>query len=138
VKGIGWGIILSLIWVALRIMLFCFILGDKTISFNIGTFSWTATLLGGLFEEIVFRGLILQQLMEEMTFWKANMLNAIIFLIYHIPTWSVSGFSNLILNCMFIIFIGLIWGYVFKKTKSIWASTIFHTLHNLSVLIGIR
>ncbi len=137
VKGIGWGILLSLIWVALRVILFCVVMGDKTISFQIGAYLWIATLVSGFFEEISFRSVILQQLSEQITFWKANVISTIIFLAYHIPTWFVQGFPNLIPNCFSVIFLGLVWGYLFKKTKSIWTSTIFHILHNLSVVIGI-
>lgn len=136
-KGIGWGLILSLIWIALRIIIFSYILGDKTISFKIEPFLWIATLLSGVFEEIPFRGLVLQQLGEQIAFWKANIIGALIFLVYHLPTWSVTGFQNLIPNCFIVILLGLIWGYVNKKMNSIWTSTIFHTLHNLSVMIGI-
>lgn len=136
-KGIRWGILLSLIWVSLRVILFCFILGDKTISFKLESFSWIAALLSGVFEEIPFRGLILQQLNEQIAFWKANIISTLIFLVYHFPTWSVAGFQNLLPSCFIVIFLGLIWGYVFKKTKSIWTTVIFHTLHNLSIKIGI-
>lgn len=136
-KGIGWGISLSIIWVGVRVILFCFVMGGKTISFQIGAYSLIAILISGFFEEITFRGLILQQLSEDIKFWKANIISTILFLVYHIPTWSVDGFSNLIPNCLLIVVMGLVWGYLFKKTKSIWASAIFHILHNLSVAIGI-
>ncbi|HEX3048999.1 MAG TPA: type II CAAX endopeptidase family protein, partial [Bacillota bacterium] len=128
-KGIGWGLILGLLWVLLRLILFRFILGDKTITLEMEPFLWIATSLSGPFEEIPFRGLILQQLNEQMSFRKANALSALLFLIYHLPTWSVTGFQNLVPNCLIVLLLGLVWGFVLKKTKSIWAPSIFHTVH---------
>ncbi len=139
ISGVVWGILLSIFWVILRWLLFCVILGHKNISFNIGSFYLIAGILVGIFEEIPFRGLILQELNEQMKFWSANIISTLIFLVYHIPTWIYSGqgYANLLPNCFIVIFLGLIWGFMFKKTRSIWSVAIFHSLHDLSVYIDI-
>jgi membrane protease YdiL (CAAX protease family) len=47
-----------------------------------------STSLGiGLFEEIPFRGFILQQFAERMNFWLANLLTSVVFLGMHLPGW---------------------------------------------------
>lgn len=40
-------------------------------------------LMAGLAEEIVFRGLILQEINKKMAFWKANIITALLFLVIH-------------------------------------------------------
>lgn len=138
-KGIAWGILLSAFWVILRWILFYVILRHRNVSFNIGFFYWVAGASVGIFEEIPFRGLILQELNKQIKFWLANIITTLIFLIYHIPTWIISGqrFINLLPTCFMVILLSLIWGYIFKKTKSIWSVAIFHSLHDLSIWIGI-
>lgn len=44
-------------------------------------------IMAGLAEEIVFRGLILQEINKRMAFWKANGITALLFLVIHYPIW---------------------------------------------------
>jgi membrane protease YdiL (CAAX protease family) len=49
----------------------------------------STSILIGLFEEIPFRGFILQKLQEKFPFWISNLLSSLLFLIIHLPGWMM-------------------------------------------------
>lgn len=92
-------------------------------------------LLAGITEEIVFRGLILQEINKKISFWKANLITSFLFLIIHFPTWMLTGvFSNFWAH-IYVFSGGLVFGFLFKKTNSLWTVIILHSFHNLFVSI---
>lgn len=95
-------------------------------------------LLAGLVEEIVFRGFILQKIVAFMKFYKANLLTALLFLLMHFPIWIATGLSLdfFVSNSLKILILGLITGYLFKRSGSLWTAIAFHTAYNLLITLG--
>ncbi len=95
----------------------------------------TVVTLSVLFEEIAFRGFILQKLGEEIPFWKANILTAILFVGVHFPGWILVGESALIpdriISMLEIYLLGATAGYLLKRSQSLWAGVIIHATNNL-------
>jgi membrane protease YdiL (CAAX protease family) len=92
--------------------------------------AWTA---GSAFvEEVFFRGLVLGELSERSRFWVANATSALLFVLVHWPYWLWNrGLDAAVLRDSVGVFImGLVLGYLVKKTGSIWPGTFLHTLSN--------
>ena len=49
------------------------------------------SILVGFFEEIPFRGFILQKLQERFDFWTAVVISSLLFVGAHIPGWIMLG-----------------------------------------------
>jgi membrane protease YdiL (CAAX protease family) len=89
-----------------------------------------STSLGiGFFEEIPFRGYVLQKLWTRMNFWLANILTSLIFVSVHLPGWfSLQRFMpSLALN---VFLIGFFLGVLFRYSRSLWSCIIVHDVHN--------
>jgi len=86
--------------------------------------------MAGLAEEIVFRGLILQEFNKKLAFWKANIMTALLFLVIHYPIWIYNDFIFQFGSHIYIFLIGLLFGFVFKKTGSLWTVILLHAFHN--------
>ena len=77
-------------------------------------------LIGPICEEIIFRGIILEGLLTRYTTKKAIIYSALIFGIIHfIPIQVVNAF-----------FIGIVLGWIYIKTKSLWVCIGIHILNN--------
>jgi membrane protease YdiL (CAAX protease family) len=92
-------------------------------------------------EEGLFRGVMIPLLRTRMSFWRANWLQAVLFGAWHLPwalKWYLTGTietpgeiaMGIVTNFLPQILLGLIWGYMFLKTGSLWACWIAHTLTN--------
>jgi len=92
---------------------------------------WDVIILVGLSEEVVFRGFILQQL-EEITssFWLSNVAQAALFTLTHVPYWLSRGTEITAGLVGFVLIAGLILGLVFRKTQSLWACMLIHSVNN--------
>lgn len=133
-KGILIGIINCSIYIILLIAKKS-IYGFDSINLNIGLL-WISGLLVGLLEEIPFRGFLLQKLAEHMSFWKANILTTIIFILNHISIWMNSD-VNIMKSAVSISLVSLVLGYLFKEYKSLWIPIICHSVFNLCIWIGL-
>ncbi|MFX0043369.1 MAG: CPBP family intramembrane glutamic endopeptidase [Candidatus Hodarchaeota archaeon] len=91
-------------------------------------------------EEGLFRGLMTRKFLDRMSFWKTNFLQAFLFGIWHI-TWPIKdfldgdlSFGGLIMQSIMATFsallVGLIWGYMYFKTASLFASLLCHYFFN--------
>lgn len=101
-----------------------------------------------LFEEFVFRGVIVSELLNWLhdhrrsrrqmhgRFWGVQWLGACAFLLIHWPWWlSQRGLGVTLSLSPPVLFTGLILGVVFANTRSIWGCVFLHWLNNeLSVL----
>ncbi|QVL31958.1 CPBP family intramembrane metalloprotease [Telmatocola sphagniphila] len=102
--------------------------------------SWLNPILSApLAEEILFRGFVLQQLIEITTRKKALLISAMLFAISHLPYWVLTDEMtgiDLLLAQLKIFFYGLIFGALFLIAKSLWASITLHTINNfLSIAV---
>lgn len=94
--------------------------------------------LSPIWEEIVFRGFFLNRLNESLSFWQANLISAFLFMLAHAPYWiSKNGLSGPVIKDMVNVFLlGCLFGWVMKKTNSLWPAIGAHIANNfLSGLI---
>lgn len=134
-KGVFWGVALSLL-LGLYFVFKTYMLNNQTFNLILSFDNYlNAILLVGITEEIVFRGLILQEISKRLPFWNANLITSFLFLAIHYPIWIYSGdFFNL-WSHIYVFLLGLILGFVFKKTSSLWSVVILHSFHNFFVSI---
>jgi CAAX protease family protein len=112
-------------------------IGNKTLSIpDVSIYLSISALLfhivSPFIEEILFRGLILRELLSFLNRLKANILTSILFVGIHLPFWLFhDGLSNvLIANCIGVFIISLLAGWLYIRTKSIWPPTLAHIANN--------
>lgn len=103
---------------------------------------WLSILAGAflspIWEEILFRGFFLNRLNESLSFWKSNLISACLFALAHAPYWvSKNGFSGAVIKDLANVFLlGCLFGWVMKKTNSLWPAIGAHIANNfISALI---
>ncbi|HDX9589888.1 TPA: CPBP family intramembrane metalloprotease [Bacillus pseudomycoides] len=134
-KGIFWGIFLSLL-LGLYFTFKVYILNDQSFHFKLSLNNYmNGILLVGITEEIVFRGFIFQELNKILSFWKANIITSFLFLIIHYAIWIYDGVFFDLWSHIYVFLIGIFFGLIFKKTRSLWSVIILHSFHNLFVSI---
>ncbi len=77
-------------------------------------------LVAPIIEEIIFRGLILNELKKVMTVTGAVILQGILFGVYHLQ----------VIQGAYAILFGILMGLAYVWTKSIWSSIIIHVMIN--------
>lgn len=73
-------------------------------------------------EELIFRGMILHKANKEMTFWAANLFQAVMFGIYHLN----------IIQGIYAALLGILLGLVYRKFRTIFAPIFLHMIVNAS------
>jgi membrane protease YdiL (CAAX protease family) len=94
--------------------------------------------LSPISEEILFRGFFLNRLNESFSFWIANVISALLFAAVHMPYWlSKNGLSaHVIKDLLNVFLLGCLFGWVMKKSNSLWPAIGAHIANNfLSGLI---
>ena len=87
----------------------------------------TVVLLAPVFEELLFRGVVLQGLLRSRRPWVAIGQSALLFAIIHFnPSQSLNA-----------LFIGLLFGWLYYRTRSLWLCMASHCLFN-SLAFGSR
>jgi uncharacterized protein len=101
-------------------------------------------LVNSFMEEGLFRGVMIPLFRTRLTFWRAIWLQAILFGAWHLP-WALKWYQTgviqtpgqitmgVVTNFFPQILLGLVWGYMFLKTGSLWTSWIAHTLTNTTL-----
>jgi len=77
-------------------------------------------ILASLVEEMLFRGLLQQALEAQFEATQAIFLSAFIFAIFHGPIWMIQ-----------VIVIGMLFGYLAWRSKSVLPGIVVHAFHNL-------
>lgn len=134
VKKIMTGIlvgIIFLVWVFLR----DYYIMHKHVNFYIGIGRWMTVLVVGFAEEISFRGFLLQKIEGITGFWKANCISALMFMLAHYPSYIYHMNKNMFVEGITVFIMGLIFGYLLKRTKSLWPSIISHSIYDLGCYI---
>jgi len=95
--------------------------------------SFTYHLRSALTEDLFFRGAILYILIQRIGAQKAMILSAIVFGIYHVFSYGMTGAPVIPILYIVLItgFTGYVWAYTFHKTKSVLMALGFHLGHNL-------
>jgi membrane protease YdiL (CAAX protease family) len=98
-------------------------------------------LINAFMEEGLFRGLMVPLFLTKLSFLRTNWLQAFLFGAWHlmwvfkyyqlgtVQTSGEIGMSTF-LNFVPQLLIGLVWGYMFFKTNSLWAPWISHVINN--------
>lgn len=80
----------------------------------------TIAVAAPLLEEALMRGIVLDGMLKNYKPWKAIVWSAVLFGVLHLNPWQfVSAFL-----------IGLVMGYLYWKTKSLWLCIIIHAVNN--------
>lgn len=92
-------------------------------------------------EEGLFRGVMGRLFRIRLSFWWANGLQAFLFGLWHLP-WVLKWYQTgqieeqggpvlaTFMQFMPMLLVGLVWGYCYLKTGSLWVSWIFHFVNN--------
>jgi membrane protease YdiL (CAAX protease family) len=135
-KGLFWGFILSLLFGLWRFIISVYLVKQGKVHFLLPLDSYIdGFLLVGITEEMVFRGLILTEINKRISFWKANVVTALLFLFIHYPIWIYHGTFFHFGSHVFIFLLGLIFGYIYKKTGSLWSVVILHSFYDFFIYI---
>jgi membrane protease YdiL (CAAX protease family) len=94
---------------------------------------WVTTPLFAFAEEVVFRGFLMNKLQEYKSIKQVNMIQALVFTGIHLPIGILQRHNITSYLVIFIVGYGL--GLIYKKTNSIWESTIVHSIYNLTIYI---
>lgn len=129
-----WGGVIGLIWGG-KAPLFNILAGKPLHTIVLDWPFVTAVLYAPLVEEITFRGAVMGSLESRMGFLASNLLTGVLFLLIHFPGWYFDGFlaSGLTIvasSALGILLLGLIFGYIAHRSKSVIASTLAHMLNN--------
>lgn len=83
-------------------------------------------------EEIMFRGFVLGELWERVSFLRADLLASALFVLAHWPYWLwANGFGKVMLGTSLSIFVlSVFLGYVLKWTNSLWPCVAVHLFNN--------
>jgi membrane protease YdiL (CAAX protease family) len=94
---------------------------------TLGIICITAAIAAPLFEELLFRGLLLPSLTSAVPVWGAIALSSVIFAIAHLSLSEVLPLTTL----------GLVLGFVYARSRNLLSSMLLHSLWNTSTLISL-
>ncbi len=101
-------------------------------------FAWgkwiSGVLLVGVTEEVVFRGYVLQKLATRFAFRWANLITSLLFVLIHVPRWIRDDRLNsgIVGAALFLVAFSLLLGWVLKKSESLWACMLAHSISNFT------
>ena len=87
------------------------------------------SILIGVFEEIPFRGFVLQKLQERFDFATSAVISSALFVGAHIPGWILLG-SFTGSRAVYIFVFGCLMATVLRYSRSLWAAIIAHSLND--------
>jgi membrane protease YdiL (CAAX protease family) len=91
VQGMVWGVGIGLIFAGYGLAMNQFYRGGIiNLDHATGIWIWAIALVG-ILQEIPFRGFLLQKLQGGMSFFTANIITALFFVVFHIPRWYFRG-----------------------------------------------
>jgi len=85
-----------------------------------------------IYEEVLFRGIVLKYFEKKYGFWKAVIFSSTLFSIWHFKNMLWLDWSNVYSQ---MIYTGLLFGpvvaWITLKTRSLWPAVIIHYLNNM-------
>ena len=112
--------------------------GRLALSETFGLSDLIIVLFVGITEETVFRGWLLNSTVSERRKWLPVIANSLMFLLIHFPVWIHDGvFVENFRNFSFLspLILGIIFGWTFIKSRSIWVPIILHMYWDLLVFM---
>lgn len=130
VWGVGAGLLIGLEAVVRKW------LGNEPFSLTLDWAFLNVVLIAPFVEEFVFRGAVMGGLMKRYRFGVANAVSSLLFVGAHVPGWHFSGvlmdrLTQPIGGALSIFVLGLIFGFVVLKSRSVAAGMIAHGINNL-------
>lgn len=128
--GLGASAVLLLVYTAV-IFLYGLYAGQKLVFHSLPiSFLLTQLLMVALPEEVFFRGYLQRKIGNNI---KGIIIVSLLFAIGHFITLCLGGGHNIAICSQAILtfFPSLVMGYLYLKTKTLWASIIFHFLANI-------
>lgn len=104
-------------------------------------FLLVGNIINSFMEDGLFRGVMARLARIRFDFWKTNWFQAFMFGIWHLP-WVVKYYlrgdittsgeliTQIFFNSVPQLLIGIVYGYMYLKTSSLWAPWIAHTISN--------
>jgi membrane protease YdiL (CAAX protease family) len=112
--------------------------GGKALSANRLSSVPTAILLlqfviSPLLEEILFRGLLMKELLVLLPTYLASPVNSLLFVAVHLPYWLFHGGATqaIAANAVGVFLFSLLACWLFAKSSSIWPPVAAHLANNL-------
>jgi len=86
-----------------------------------------------LLEELLFRGMVLRELLALMPPWRANLLTSMLFVGIHLPFWLTQDDLSLAVlgNAAGVFIFSLVAGWLWSQSTSIWPPFLAHVANNL-------
>src|SRR5215510_10408942 len=91
----------------------------------------------GFFEEIPYRGFILQKFEGWYGFWIATLLSSLLFLSIHLPGW-ISLHLLKVESVIFVFVFAVVMAIVFKLSRSLWGPIVTHSLNDFIAFVIFR
>jgi membrane protease YdiL (CAAX protease family) len=95
------------------------------------------SLLVGVIEEIPYRGFMLRKFAEQLNFWLANLITALLFLAIHLPGWFALHTFNASVAMTILVF-GFVMGVAVKWSDSLWAAVVAHGANDFLSFVVFR
>lgn len=134
-RGLLIGAGIGLLYIGVNILKAFFIM-KKGISFDLNLDTiLNVVIITGITEEIVFRGFLMNKIEAFVEFWGANVITAVLFVTIHFPIWIMEGKGISIMNIVTVFALGVLFGYTYKKTNSLWTSILLHATNNFVVSV---
>jgi membrane protease YdiL (CAAX protease family) len=103
-------------------------------------FMLVGNFINSFMEEGLFRGVMLRHFRVSLSFWRANLLQAAFFAVWHL-NWPIKQFmtgqldlgglaSQSIIVLIATGIVGFSMGYLYLKTDNLWAPWLMHTINN--------
>jgi membrane protease YdiL (CAAX protease family) len=87
--------------------------------------------INALVEEISFRGFMLNRLAKRHPFWRANLIQSLLFLLVHWLGWLSGGAGfEIIPMSIALTTLALVLGSITRLTGSVWLAVAVHTINN--------
>lgn len=101
------------------------------------TSAYFATFFAPVYEEVLFRGVILSVLLSRFKPWKAIVFSALLFGLWHLKNIVYMDMSSLVHQmCYTGLVFGPLMAWITYKTKTIWLAACLHYLNN-ALLLGL-
>lgn len=126
--AIAVGIVLALVWFNAHAML----VSGRAPRWPVPA-AVVLALVTPLVEELFFRGAVLGLLARVQPFLRANVIQAALFLLLHLPWWTLSGLSGaaILQRSLYIAALGFFLGYLRRWTGGLLAPLLVHWANNL-------
>lgn len=133
-RGLAWGLGIGAALVVMNVVGTYVVKHHVHVRFDFGPqLWWKGVILVGFSEEVVFRGFLLPQLAERLSFRAANLLQAAMFLAMHVPGWMLLHqfvLPGILMSVGFVFLIGVVLGIIWKRSGSLWACMVIHSVGN--------